>query len=244
MSVATISPPVRALVRKELREFRQHRMILVTAVALPVAFLLLPVVNLLAYNPEDSIGGVDFAVGQAMFCFFLTPVIIPAMMAAYSIIGERDQGTLEPLLTLPMSDVQFLGGKVLAIALPTIAVAWGIFVAYMAFVAGVVEDPIRPAALDWTWPFGLALMVPLLALFSTLTGVIFSARAKDVRVAEHLSGLILLPAMLPILLIVTRTVEPSLLSWAAFALAAGVVDSLLWRTALAAFDRERAVSSF
>ena len=148
MSVATIPPPVRALVRKELREFRQHRMILVTAVALPVAFLLLPVVNLLAYNPEDAIGGVDFAVGQAMFCFFLTPVIIPAMMAAYSIIGERDQGTLEPLLTLPMSDVQFLGGKVLAIVLPTIGVAWGIFVAYMAFVAAVVEDPIRPAALD------------------------------------------------------------------------------------------------
>ncbi len=103
MSVITVAPPVRALIRKELREFRHHRMILMTATVLPIAFLVLPILNLVFFDAVRSPGGVDVAVGQAMFCFFLTPVIVPAALAAYAIIGERDQGTLEPLLTLPLS---------------------------------------------------------------------------------------------------------------------------------------------
>lgn len=243
MTVFTVAPPVRALVRKELREYRHHRMIVMTATILPIAFLVLPILNLVLFDPARSPGGVDLAVGQAMFCFFLTPVIIPATMAAFAIIGERDQGTLEPLLTLPLTDREFLAGKVAAIVVPTVAAALGIYVVYMAVVYAAVGGDVRDAALDLTWPLGLALLTPLLALFSTLTGMAFSARAKDIRVAEHLSGLVLLPAMLPILLVVTRTVPPGPVTWGAYALALTAIDLVLWRAALRAFDRERAIST-
>lgn len=238
-----VAPPVLALTRKELRELRRHRLIVITATILPVAFLILPVANLLFYDPARAIGGPDFAVGQAMFCFFLTPVIVPATMAAYGIIGERDQGTLEPLLTLPLTDRQLLAGKALAVLLPTLTASIGIFVVYMAVVALVVEPPVRTPALDWTWPLGMLLTAPLLALFSTLAGLYFSSRARDVRVAEHLSGLVLLPSMLPVLLIVTRTIEPTVLTWLLFAAAVGAIDTLLWRAVQRAFDRERAIST-
>ena len=243
MSLLTIQPPVRALARKELRELRRHRMIVLTATILPVAFLVLPVLNLLFYDPARAIGGPDFAVGQAMFCFFLTPVIMPATMAAYGIIGERDQGTLEPLLTLPLSDRQLLAGKVVAILVPTLAASFGIFILYMAIVAAVVEPPVRGPALDPAWPLGMLLAAPLLALFSTLTGLFFSARSKDVRIAEHLSGLILLPSMLPVLLVVTRTIEPTLAAWATMAGVLAAIDAALWRVVVRAFDRERAIST-
>ncbi len=243
MSVLRIAPPVQALVRKELREYRHHRMIVLTATILPIAFLFLPVVNIILYNPDSGFGGVDFAVGQAMFCFFLTPVIIPATMAAYSVIGERDQGTLEPLLTLPLDDAQFLSGKVLAIVLPAVAATWAIFAIYWLFVFATVSDPIRGAALDPTWLLGMAVLAPLMALFSTLTGMAFSARSKDVRVAEHLSGLVLLPSMFPILLVVTRTIPVTVLTWLVLAAVVGVIDLLLWRIALRVFNRERAIST-
>jgi ABC-2 type transport system permease protein len=243
MTLVAANPAVMALARKELRELRRHRMIVVTAAVLPLAFLVLPILNLLLYDPGRAIGGPDFAVGQAMFCFFLTPVIMPATMAAYGIIGERDQGTLEPLLTLPLTDRQLLAGKVTAILIPTLTASFGIFFAYMLVVVAAVAEPVRSPALDWTWPLGLLLTGPLLALFSTLTGLIFSARARDVRVAEHLSGLVLLPSMLPVLLIVTRTVEPSLLTWLLFATGTALVDAALWRLAVRAFDRERAIST-
>jgi ABC-2 type transport system permease protein len=243
MSVMTVAPPVRALMRKEWREFRHHRMILTTATILPIAFLILPILNLVFFDIDRAPGGVNVAVGQAMFCFFLTPVIVPATMAAYGIIGERDQGTLEPLLTLPMSDRQFLAGKVLAIVIPTIAMSLAIYVAYMGVVAAAVHSEVRGPALDWTWAFGMVMLAPLLALFSTLIGMTFSARAKDVRVAEHLSGLVLLPGMLPILLVVTRTIPATVVTWVVFAAAVGLVDLVLWRSAQRGFDRERVIST-
>ena len=243
MTAFTVAPPVRALIRKELREYRHHRMILMTATVLPIVFLLLPIANLALFDPERSIGGVNLAVGQAMFCFFLCPVIIPATMSAFAVIGERDQSTLEPLLTLPLSDRQFLAGKVLAIVVPTTAASFAIYAAYMSVVVAVAQEPVRSAALDWTWPFGFLLLAPVLALFSTLTGMAFSARARDIRVAEHLSGLVLLPAMLPVMLVVTRTIEPSVLSWGAFFAVVAALDFAIWRLALRAFDRERAIST-
>lgn len=241
MTLFANAAPVRALARKELREFRRHRMILATAIILPVAFLVLPVLNLLFYDPDRAIGGPDFAVGQAMFCFFLTPVIMPATMAAYAFIGERDQGTLEPLLTLPMSDRQLLLGKVAAILAPSLLASFGIFAAYMLVVLVAVREPVRAPALDWTWPLGMLLTAPPLALFSTLAGLFFSSRARDVRVAEHLSGLVLLPSMLPVLLIVTRTIPPTPLTWLAFLAAVTAIDLLIWRAVARAFDRERAI---
>ena len=243
MTAFAVAPPIRALIRKELREYRHHRMILMTATVLPIVFLILPIANLVVFDPEKSIGGVNLAVGQAMFCFFLSPVIIPATMSAFSVIGERDQGTLEPLLTLPLSDAQFLAGKVLAIVAPTVAASFVIYLAYMSVVVAVAHGPVRGAALDWTWPLGFVLLAPALALFSTLTGMAFSARAKDIRVAEHLSGLVLLPAMLPVMLVVTRTIEPGVLTWTVFFVAVAALDFGIWRLALRAFDRERSIST-
>lgn len=243
MTAFAVAPPVRALIRKELREYRHHRMIVMTATVLPIVFLILPIANLVVFDPQNSIGGVNLAVGQAMLCFFLSPVIIPATMSAFSVIGERDQGTLEPLLTLPLSDAQFLAGKVLAIVVPTIGASVAIYAAYMAVVVAIAGGPVRSAALDWTWPLGFVLMAPALAVFSTLTGMAFSARAKDIRVAEHLSGLVLLPAMLPVMLVVTRTIEPSVLTWSVFFAAVAALDFAIWRLALRAFDRERAIST-
>jgi len=243
MTVWQVTPPVRALIRKELREYRQHRMIMMTAIILPLAFLFLPVANLILFREGSALGGVNLAVGQAMFCFFLTPVIIPATMAAYAVIGERDQGTLEPLLTLPLTDGQFLAGKMASIVLPTVAVTFVIFSLYYLVALVGVDGPVRSAALHWTWPFGLVLLTPPLAVFSTLTGMAFSARARDIRVAEHLSGLILLPMMLPILLVVTRTIPANVITWLVFAVVLVLLDLGLARLAGRAFDRERAIST-
>jgi len=243
MTAFSVAPPVRALIRKELREYRHHRMILLTAVILPVVFLVLPILNLMFFDPTRSPGGIDFAVGQAMFCFFLCPVIIPATMAAFAVVGEKEQGTLEPLMTLPLTDREFLGGKVLAIVGPTVAASFAIFALYMVAVVALAPDEVRTAMLHWTWAFGFLLLTPALAMFSTLVGVAFSARAKDIRVAEHLSGLVLLPCMFPIMLVVTNTVPATGLTWAIFTGIVAALDVLLWRTALRAFDRERAISA-
>jgi uncharacterized membrane protein YozB (DUF420 family) len=55
MTRLAVAPPVKALIRKELREYRNHRMIVLTATVLPIVFLILPVVNLALFDPQKSI---------------------------------------------------------------------------------------------------------------------------------------------------------------------------------------------
>ena len=77
------------------------------------------------------------------------PVFTPAMLAAYAVAGERAQGSLEPVLTTPIRREEFLVGKALAVLVPSIAVAYVVFAAFLAWTlfadpAVAVGDP--PAA--------------------------------------------------------------------------------------------------
>ena len=56
--------------------------------------------------------------------FLLMPIAIASTAAAFSIVGEKQQRTLEPILATPITDRQLLLGKLLASAGPTILVTW------------------------------------------------------------------------------------------------------------------------
>jgi len=86
-----------------------------------------------------------------------------AMMSAYSVVGEREQGTLEPVLTTPVSRAELLVGKAAAIFIPAAALGYlifGVFVAITQFAAApavaaaVRHAPQLPATL---------IFIPLLA---------------------------------------------------------------------------------
>ena len=53
--------------------------------------------------------------------FLLMPIAIASTAAAFSIVGEKQQRTLEPILATPITDRQLLLGKLLACVGPTVA---------------------------------------------------------------------------------------------------------------------------
>ena len=62
-------------------------------------------------------------------------MIVPSTIAAYSIIGEKNSHTLEPLLATPVRRWQLLAGKMLSALLPAVLVTWvsgGLFIAELA----------------------------------------------------------------------------------------------------------------
>jgi ABC-2 type transport system permease protein len=236
-----LAAPVRALIRKELREYRSHRMILITALGMPSVFMLLPFLNLIGLQPEEQ-KQIDIAVGQAMFAFFLAPVIVPAALAAYSIVGEREQDTLEPLLTLPMTERQLITGKVLGVMAPAVTISIAVYLGYVLISLAAVHGPQRDEALDPIWAVGIISMAAPLSLYSTLLGMAVSSRAKDLRVAEQLAGMFIIPSMAPVALVTFQVVPVTLLTWAAFFGIVAVVDVLLMGLVLRMFERERAVA--
>src|SRR2546427_7686409 len=54
----------------------------------------------------------------------LVPVALSSTSAAFSIVGEKQQRTLEPILATPITDRQFLLGKLIAATVPTIVMTW------------------------------------------------------------------------------------------------------------------------
>jgi len=59
---------------------------------------------------------------------------VPSLIAAYSVVGERQQGTLKPVLTTPIRREELLLGKALAALLPSIAVAYVVYGLFLACV--------------------------------------------------------------------------------------------------------------
>ena len=154
---------VGAVIRKELAEIRRNRLILVTACILPIIFLVEPTVEILLIKASATSATLAARVDTSLFLPLLVPVLIPATMSAFSVVGEREQGTLEPVLTTPVTRVEFILGKAAAIFMPAVGLSYlvlGVFVAIVALFA-------RPAVATEMWNApqlpAEAVFMPLLA---------------------------------------------------------------------------------
>ena len=90
---------VGAILRKELRDYRHNRFVIGTMAATPVLFIILPTIQLIAANATGKALGLR--IGLTLLYMLVIPVTLPSVMSAYSVVGEREQGTLEPVLTTP-----------------------------------------------------------------------------------------------------------------------------------------------
>jgi ABC-type Na+ efflux pump permease subunit len=59
-------------------------------------------------------------------------VSVPAVLSAYSVVGEREQGTLEPVLITPIRREEFLIAKALAAFVPALVISYTIFGIFLA----------------------------------------------------------------------------------------------------------------
>ena len=239
-----MNPRVEAVIRKELREYRRNKFVVGTMVVLPVLFLVIPIGQVLAVKPTMPPAAVRGVIGGATLMLYLVPLILPATLSAYSVIGEREQGTLEPMLTTPLKPEDLLLGKALAALLPTVTIAYALYVAFLLFTRAAAS----PRVVDVVWqpaPVLIELLAaPLLAAFAIWTGIAISARSNDVRVAQQLSGLAMLPMLGLVSLIAFRVVEPTVALAVGIAVALAVVDVVGWRVVSAMFDRERLLTRY
>jgi len=239
-----VNARVRAVVRKELREYRRNRFVVGTMVALPVIFLVIPTLSVLGITTGTSLAGAKAAVGSALFTLFFVPLILPATLSAYAVIGERDQQTLEPVLTTPVTREELLLGKALAALIPTALVSYALFAVFLL----VVRAAAVPVAVHLVWQAGqiaaAVLSAPLLATFAIWVGIAMSTRSSDARVAQQLSALATLPLLGLTALLSFQVIRPSVALAVLVAAVLGVIDLAGWRIVSAMFDRERLLTRY
>src|SRR6266700_4007176 len=99
--------------------------------ALPVVLLAIPVAETFHLPEGASEATLRRPVGEALLFLQLIPVMLPTTIAAYAVIGEREQRTLETVLTTPVTDAELLAGKAIAAVLPAVAISWLLFGVYV-----------------------------------------------------------------------------------------------------------------
>ncbi len=201
------------IVAKEWREIVAQRALLSSLVVMPALFALLPI-GLLATLPElgdedrSSLAGLaskysgfttreltELAIGQQFgLMLLLLPQLVPAVLAAQSIVGEKVRKTLEPLLATPITTTELLLGKCLSALIPAVGITWlagGTFALGMASLTS--SERVFHAIITPSWLFVLIGSSPLLALIAIALTVLISSRVSDPRAAQQLSALLVLP---------------------------------------------------
>jgi ABC-type Na+ efflux pump permease subunit len=230
---------VRAILRKELREYRRNRSIVVTMSIVPLVFLIEPLVQIF-HLPAASAG--SLLDQQPLLYMMGIPAITPALMAAASVVGERQQGTLEPVLTTPIRREELILGKALAVLLPALIVSYGVFGLAVASIDVFAPAPVASAVLRGPALLAQVIFTPLLATWSIWVAMGISARSSDIRVAQQLSTLASLPSVVVSALIAFNVIHATLGLAVGLGAALLFLDRAGWRVVSALFDRERLIT--
>jgi ABC-2 type transport system permease protein len=214
-----------AILWKEWHELRQLRSLIWGAFGLPMLFTVIPLGALFAMRLvnvetemadfEDMIGRLasdpgfaalgnreklQVAMGRPMSTFILLlPVMIPSMVASYSIVGEKTSQTLEPLLATPIRTWELLFAKMLTAFIPTLVLTWffaGLFALGARAVA--VSDAVFAELTSGPWLIAVILLAPALSMLAIAITVGISSRAKDPRSAQEVSSMLVMPIVLMI----------------------------------------------
>jgi len=231
---------VRAIFRKELREYRRNSSIVWTMAVIPLLFILAPLIQVLTL-PATASGAL--LSGDPLAILLGIPALVPGTVAAYSVVGERQQGTLEPVLTTPIPREEFLLGKALAVLVPSLAISVVVYAFFLAIVELFAQSDVASAVLSGPDILAQLLFTPLLAAWSIWVGIAVSSRSSDLRVAQQLSALANLPPVAILYLIAYNVIPASAGLALGFAVLLVVLDSLGWRFVASVFDRERMITS-
>jgi ABC-type transport system involved in multi-copper enzyme maturation permease subunit len=230
---------VRAIFRKELREYRRNGAIVATMAILPLIFLIQPLIDVFAL-PASASSGLGHE--DPLLYLLAIPALVPAVVAAYSVVGERQQGTLEPVLTTPIRREEFLLGKALAALVPSLAVSYAVYAFFLACVELFAQPAVASALVRGPDLLAQLLFTPLLAGWSIWVGIGISARSNEVRVAQQLGLLASLPSVAVTTLIALNVIHATLGLALGLAAALLVLNRLGWRITSAMFDRERLIA--
>lgn len=233
------------ILRREWLELKRQRGLLLGISLMPILMTVLPVIItfLVQYMPESVDQPMPFEKANPVFfdmtqverqqtfigqtfavMLLLIPLIVPSIIASYSIIGEKVARTLEPVLATPVTTGELLFGKCLAAGIPAVVITWicgAIFVTGLSLVT--VSRRVFVAIVSPAWFIVLILCVPLIVLIAVTAMVAISSRVNDPRAAQQISAV----AVIPILTIFFAQLAGVLVLSPLIALAAAIVLALL-----------------
>lgn len=231
---------VRAILGKELRELRCNGNVVYAMLVLPLVFLIQPVIQILVLSSSRSSA---LHHEHSLVYLLAIPALVPATLAAYSIVGERVQATLEPLLSTPVQRSELVLGKALATFLPSVGVAYAAFALFIVVVELFAAPGVASGLVRTQDVVAQVVFTPLITGWSIWLGMAISSRSSDVRAAAQASLLVSLPTVAITTLIAFNVIPSSFHVALGFGIGLLVLNRLGLQIATLAFDPERLITS-
>lgn len=238
--------------QKDLSVIRRNKYVFYSLIAMPIMLgVVIPVIFMFSFTvmseqlpSEQFLEAANQVANMGSMYFVLIPSILPSIIASYSFVGEKVEKSLEPLLATPTTDGELLLGKSLAAFVPCMAVTYiaaAIFVSILDFwsytALGILLLP------NMYWALLMFVITPLACIMSVLANVIISSRVSDIRAAQQLGGIVVLPLVF-VVLFASTTSSPSMLLGLAVAAALAVADVALFYLSKAVFQREEILTKW
>lgn len=129
--------------------------------------------------------------------FLMIPIMCSGVIGASSFVGEKEHKTLESLLYTPISMEQLLRAKILGVFVPSYMVTLISFIVFGIIfnVGGFIYfgELIFP---DVTWLIIILWISPAINLLSLIFTVMVSAKSETFQEAQQVSGLLVIPLIL------------------------------------------------
>jgi len=242
--------------RKDLSVFRKNKYVLYSLVAMPIILgVVLPIIFIFALNAqiasaslthEQVLAAVNQIVGLATMYFVLIPAILPSIIASYSFVGEKIEKSLEPLLATPTTDGELLLGKSLASFIPCMVVTYvgaaisAIIIDFWSITTPQIAALVIP---NQYWLLVIGAIAPLACIMSVEANIIVSSKVNDIRAAQQLGGLVVLPLVF-VVIFASTSAQLSILLALAVVAALAVADVAMFYLSKATFQREEILTKW
>jgi ABC-2 type transport system permease protein len=140
---------------------------------------------------------IGFALKQLLIFLLILPAMVPSLIAPSSVIMEKENNTLEPLLATPLKTSELLMGKSLTALVPAFIISTINFI-----ILTIVVDIAAFIKLDYAplptaeWVIVAFLLSPILSFILTMASIIVSSRSTDIRSAQGIGAVIIFPIYL------------------------------------------------
>ncbi len=238
--------------QKDLSVIRKNKYVFYSLIAIPAILgIVLPVTFVFTLNaelvalPRDQfMAAANQLINVSATYLIIISAVLPSIIAAYSFVGEKIEKSLEPLLATPTTDGELLFGKSLASFIPCVGVT---------FLAAAISASILDA---WSyirlglflvpnlfWVLAVVVITPLACVMSVEVNVIVSSRVNDIRAAQQVGGLVVLP-IIGLLVLVIVGAQVSTLIGILVAVLLVIVDVTLFYLSKETFQREEILTKW
>ena len=232
------------IANKDFKIFRKKKRIIYALIILPLILSISFPMVFLTVNTSDS-AEILVLLNAFSFFYIILAYILPNTLSSYSIVGEKIEQSLEPLLATPITDGELLFGKIIASFLPCILMVYLGAIIFMLLTDLITYSNIGMIFFpNWDMTFILLLAVPLSSILSVQLNVIISSRVNDIRTANQLGIIIFIPFIAVYLLLETNTLSLNIFNLFIISLTLLILDVMLFYLSKAIFSRDQILTKW